>query len=157
MNMRSLFALAVAAASLGGCAAIVDGTSQDINIASEPPGANCEMTRHHDTLATIAATPTKVTVSRTKHDIDLTCHLAGYPDATAHLKSGLNKAIVGDVLLTSPLAVIIDSSTGADNQYPDSVTVKFDAPTVPASASVAAPAVDATAATPAAAPTSASK
>lgn len=152
MNIKSLLVLAVAAANLGGCAAIVDGTSEDISVASTPSGANCEMTRHHDTIATIPSTPAKVTVSRTKHDIDLTCHLAGYTDATAHLKSGLNKAIVGDVLLTSPLAVIIDSSSGADNQYPENVAVKFDEPTAPASTASAAPVANATAATPDAAP-----
>jgi hypothetical protein len=149
--MKSLFALAVAA-SLGGCAAIVDGTSEDIHVVSTPPGAKCEMVRHHETIASLEATPGKVTVSRTKHDIDLTCHLAGYADATAHLKSGLNKAIVGDVLLTSPLAVVIDSSTGADNEYPENVTVQFDAPTAAVSATDAAPAAANTAATPPAAP-----
>jgi hypothetical protein len=148
MIKKGLVVLAIAA-NLGGCAAIIDGTSEDIKVSSAPPGANCEMTRLKDTIATIPSTPGKVTVKRTKHDIDLTCHLAGYADATAHLKSGLNKAIVGDVLLTSPLAIIIDSSSGADNQYPEDVTVKFGDPLAPA-----APASSATTPAPAAAPAS---
>jgi len=108
---------------LGGCAAVFDGTSQQISVNTNPPGAQCEFTRHGETIATILATPASATVQKTKYDITITCKKDGYTPATYLNHSGVAAATVGDAVggvLTGGIAWAVDSGTGADNKY-DSV------------------------------------
>lgn len=103
---------------LSGCAAVVEGTSQQITINTNPSGAACDVTRQGERIGSLSATPGSVTVQKTKHDITVTCQKKGYETVTYINKSGANVAGTGaSILLTGGIGWAIDSASGADNKY----------------------------------------
>jgi hypothetical protein len=114
--MRVLAALGLLV-TLAGCSSIVDGTSQNIVVNTNPPGATCGLYRENINIGTIAATPGSVLVQKTKHDITMLCVLNGYQQASHFNKSGVAGATVGNILLGGGIGWAIDSMSGADNKY----------------------------------------
>lgn len=154
MKYSNLAALAVVFCSvnLAACGTITQGTSQDIAVTSVPEGAHCDFTRRGRLLGTIDRTPGKVTVDKTKRDIELTCALPGYRTASANLESGYGIGTFGNIIFGGVVGWGIDEATGAVNKYPTSAHVTF----VPLGTADAAPppASTAPAALPAATPVS---
>ncbi len=137
MKMQGIMALAAMCATLSACGTIIEGTSQDIAISSAPDGARCELTRKEERLTSVT-TPGKVTVRKTKDDILLTCSKAGYQNTSQYLHSGMAAGTFGNIIAGGVIGWGIDSATGADNKYPESVTVSLS----PTGATVPAPAND---------------
>lgn len=114
------------ALALGGCAAIFDGTSQQISVNTNPSEARCKFMRLGSPIAEISSTPGAATVQKTKNDITIVCAKPGYTDATYHNKSGIAGATFANVLggvITGGIAWAIDSSSGADNKYDGQVNM----------------------------------
>ena len=65
----SLFALV----SLSACSSIIEGTSQEILVNTNPAGANCSLVREGTSIGRIDPTPGAVTIKKTKHDITVEC------------------------------------------------------------------------------------
>lgn len=138
------------ALALSGCASIISGTSQDIAIATTPGGAKCVLTREGQAIGTVEPTPGRVTVRKDKHDILVTCTKDGYQVATAYMHSGVEGGTFGNILLGGLVGWGIDSATGADNKYDNTLSVPMVADAVapaavpatitPASTAPAAPA-----------------
>ena len=104
---------------LAGCATILTGTSEKINIATIPAGAKCVLSRQSQTIAIVDPTPGPATVQRDMHDILVTCDKPGYQTVTQYLHSGVEGATFGNVLLIGGLVgMAVDGATGADDQYP---------------------------------------
>jgi hypothetical protein len=109
-----------------GCAAIFDGTSQEIMVNTNPPGATCEFSRNGTVISTIPATPAAATVQKRKFDITVTCKKDGYQAGTFINHSGVAGATVADVLggvVTGGVAWAVDSASGADNKYDSPVNI----------------------------------
>jgi hypothetical protein len=140
MKIQAIAAMAAIGAALSGCGTITQGTSQDIAIISNPPGAQCNVTREGQTVATLLKTPGSVKVDKTKHDMLLTCNLAGYQPASANLESGYGIGTFGNIILGGGIGWAIDSATGADNKYPSSATVNLVPVGAPAAPATVAPA-----------------
>jgi hypothetical protein len=78
-------------------------------------------------------------IKKTKHDITIKCHKAGFEEAMYLDHSGLaSGAVAGnvaaDLLLTAGLSSIVDSASGADNKYDSPVNITM----IPSSAMPAA-------------------
>ncbi|MGF1630269.1 MAG: PEGA domain-containing protein [Kiloniellaceae bacterium] len=136
MNFFRALALGLAGLGLGGCSSIVLGTDQDIAINSNPPGASCILEREGVKVGELSSTPGKVTVSKTKHDITISCDKEGYQTATYINDSGWESGsgaagIALDVILTLGISSAIDSATGADNKYESPVNITL-LPNLPA-------------------------
>jgi hypothetical protein len=119
-------------ASLTGCSTIVEGRSQQINITTNPDGANCTLTRKGDVIAKVAQTPGGVYIEKTKYDITITCDKEGYQQVKLLNKSGADAATFANIILGGGIGWAIDSATGSDNKYdsPVSLTLtKTDAST----------------------------
>ena len=130
MHITSLTPHAAAlliAASLGGCATAVEGTSQDISVVTNPSGAACVLERDGQQIGSIAATPGTSRVEKSKYDITIRCNKAGYAEAVFVDKSDMAAASAGsfvaDVLITQGVAGAVDSVSGASNKYDSSVTI----------------------------------
>ena len=96
-------------------------------------------------MATLLKTPGSVKVDKTKHDMMLTCDLAGYQQASANLESGYGIGTFGNIILGGGIGWAIDSASGADNKYPSSATVNLipvgaTPPAPPAAPNAVAPA-----------------
>ena len=126
MRFKSI-ALLVVAASLGGCATAIEGTSQDIAVVTIPAGAACVLDRDGKQIGAIAATPGSSHIEKSKYDIRITCKKEGYEDAVVVDESGTAAASAGsfvaDVVLTEGLLGTVDSVSGADNKYDSTMTI----------------------------------
>jgi len=123
--IKRLCAFAAVAAmevALSGCATVFEGTSQEITVTTNPPGATCELDRKDgNVVGRIESTPQTINIRKSKYDILIKCTKPGYLEADYLNHSGTTATIAAnvaaDVLLTAGLSSIIDSADGADNKY----------------------------------------
>ena len=120
----------------GGCATVTTGTTQPINIDSDPAGAECTLMRGGAQLSTVT-TPAPVTVKRDSQTIHVRCKKEGYEEGLVVMNSRFEAMTVGNVLVGGLVGVIVDASTGANSKYDPYVMVRMAALS-PADAAVAA-------------------
>jgi hypothetical protein len=101
---------------LPSCASIVEGTTQTLTFNTNPPGANCALTRNGLPIGNLT-TPGGIVVEKTKHNIEVACTKQGYDDSKTTIKSGASGATVGNIILGGGIGWAIDSASGADNKY----------------------------------------
>jgi len=122
---------------LAGCATIVEGTSQNILVNTNPSDAQCGFYRQGVSIATVASTPGSALVQKTKHDIWIVCVKDGYQQAAYMNHSGVAGGTFGNIVLGGGVGWAIDSAAGADNKYDGTVNVSL-VPNQPGAAAVAA-------------------
>jgi hypothetical protein len=113
MRVLGIVALCVA---VGGCASIARGTSENLNVISNPPGAVATIAdTSNDTLMT-CVTPCVVSVKRNA-DISVSAKKEGYQTEGTRLKiesSGTGAvAVAGNVLLGGVVGLGVDMYNGA--------------------------------------------
>ena len=105
------------------CATVVGGTTQDVLVESQPPGAECKIDRVGATIGFVKATPGRVNVSRSKDDVIVSCTREGYEQSNEVLVSSFTGATVGNLLLGGLVGVMVDAASGANNKYSDRVLI----------------------------------
>jgi hypothetical protein len=101
----SLIAAACVLAS--GCATIVNGSTQRVEIASDPPGATAKV----DGIP-IGTTPTSIDLKRgDPHSV--TIQKDGYVTDEESIEQGTSGWIAGNILFGGLIGLIVDYSTGA--------------------------------------------
>jgi hypothetical protein len=107
--------------SVGGCALIVNGTTDSVRIESQPSGA----TIYVDGVAT-ARTPAKFYISRGRVQ-SITLRKEGFEPANVHFDRHLDAGFIFfDLLLTLGIGIPIDLATGAMvTIYPDRAFVRL--------------------------------
>jgi hypothetical protein len=118
-----LCAAVAATSTLGACATIVSGTSQNVSVTTDPDGANCKMEREGQVVGIVNPTPGTVRIEKSKNDITITCKKEGYADTQAPLSSSFTGTTFGNILFGGLVGVAIDASSGANNKYPESAFV----------------------------------
>jgi hypothetical protein len=132
-KIHTAAAVFVAASSLAGCSSVIEGTSQEILVNTNPAGANCALEREGNIIARIPQTPGGATIKKTKHDITVRCAKDGFQEATYLNHSGAAGATFGNIILGGGVGWAIDSASGADNKYDSPVNVSL-VPVLPAPA-----------------------
>jgi len=102
---------------LSACSSIVEGTTQQITINTNPSGADCSLKRNEEVLGHVNPTPGSILIKKTKYDILVTCSKKGYQDATYLNHSGSAGATFGNIVAGGGIGWEIDSASGADNKY----------------------------------------
>lgn len=121
----------IAALSLTGCATIIDGSRQTLNIVSEPPDAICSIGPY--TVRTPAAISIPRNMGRWGPE-SITCQAPGFTDATAPIKYHVNPHWLGDILFGMIPPGLVDFYTGAFWEFdPDVIRLQLT-PAAPASA-----------------------
>jgi hypothetical protein len=120
--VAGLFALI----GLSACSSIIEGTSQQISVVTNPAGASCRFDRNGETIGVVNPTPGGLVVKKTKHDIDVICTKDGYEEARFHNKSGIQEATFGNIVLGGGIGWAIDSASGADNKYEPAVNMTLN-------------------------------
>jgi hypothetical protein len=128
MLFARIFVMGLGGLILSGCSSIVQGTSQDIVVNTNPGGAECKIVREGIEIGRVFNTPGSANISKTKHDITIFCDKEGYHTATYINDSGWESGsgaagIALDVILTLGVSSAIDSATGADNKYESPVNI----------------------------------
>ena len=122
-------------AALSGCATIIDGTSQQVMVNTNPSGADCGLYRQGERIATVQDTPGNALVQKTKNPIWIACVKSGYQPASYMDGSGLADASFGNIVAGGIIGAVVDSASGADNKYASPVNVSM-VPLVPGQADV---------------------
>ncbi len=111
------------ALALGACSTIVEGSSQEIAIATDPAGANCALKRQDVEIGRVNPTPGAVRIQKTKYDITIFCSKEGYQDASYFNHSSAAAATFGNIIAGGLIGWGIDSATGSDNKYESPVAI----------------------------------
>jgi hypothetical protein len=117
---------------LGACSSIVEGTSQEILVSTNPSEASCDLIREETVIAHIVKTPASTTIKKTKHDMRIECSKEGFHKAVYYNKSDVAGATVGNIILGGGVGWAIDSASGADNKYTSPVNITLVPLTQPA-------------------------
>jgi hypothetical protein len=133
----------------GGCASITNGTSQSINVNSDPGEADCTLTRDGRELATVK-TPAPVKVKRESRTIHVLCKKEGFRDGETSMDARFETATLGNLILGGVVGLAVDAASGAYQRYDGFVMVHLTPLSPTAAATQPAPA-PATPASPAAA------
>ena len=123
MKRLHVLLAAVAAATVGGCSSIISGTSETLTINTNPPGADCKLTRNDLAIGRVSPTPGGIVVQKTKYNITVACDKVGYQQATYINKSGIEGATFGNIVLGGGIGWAIDSASGADNKYEEVMNI----------------------------------
>jgi len=115
--------LCVLTGAASACATVVGGTTQDVFIETEPPGAECRLDRLGANIGMVKPTPGRVNVSRSKELVVVNCTLDRYEQANDVLSSKLTGATIGNILLGGLVGIVVDAASGANNKYPERVTI----------------------------------
>ncbi|GGJ14017.1 hypothetical protein [Neoroseomonas lacus] len=121
---RAVLAL-LAALVLPACSTITEGASQGLLVATDPPGARCEVRHRGETIATIEQTPATVVVHKSPYDITVDCTRPGYFPGAAVVNSEMDNRTYGNLIIGGGIGLIVDASTGAWNQYPRAVRIRM--------------------------------
>ena len=108
---------------LPGCATLSHGTTQQISIATDPPGASCTLTRRGLSIARVDPTPGIALVERGESDLLATCSKPGYETGRRSLPSDVSVMTFGNALFGGVIGSFIDRSNGARYVYPDAVSL----------------------------------
>lgn len=118
--------LTVTAVGISACSSIIEGTTQEILVNTNPPGADCAFEREGLTIARVNPTPGIALVEKTKHDITVNCAKAGFDNSTFFNKSGVAGATFGNIILGGGIGWAIDSASGADNKYTTPINITLN-------------------------------
>ena len=114
--------VAVAALSLGGCATVINGTSQDVKFDSLPAGAAVKLSGGQS-----CTTPCEVSLKR-RHDLRADFSKSGYKPAYVLIQSRTGGAMAGNLLLGGIIGGAVDAANGASNHLdPSPVNLKLAA------------------------------
>ncbi len=108
---------------LGGCAAIVSGSHQEVTVNTTPAGADCSLDRDGISVGRIQGAPAATTIEKTKADLKIVCNKEGYQEATYIEKSGLDGWVFGNILIGGLIGLGIDMASGSWNKYDSPVNV----------------------------------
>jgi hypothetical protein len=129
MNMRVVAALGrlvllcALAGATSACATVVGGTTQEVFIETVPAGAECKVDRLGANVAVVKPTPGRVNVSRSKEAMVVACTLDKHEQSNEVLSSKFTGATIGNILLGGVVGIVVDAASGANNKYPEKVTI----------------------------------
>jgi hypothetical protein len=136
MLLRHCSAIAILGAmglAVSACASVIEGTTQQIVVNTNPPGADCGLYREEGIrIAAIQKTPGRALIEKTKNDIWIVCVKQGYQQAIYLNRSGVAGAVFVNVIggvftlgISTVIGAAVDSSNGAANKYDSSVNVSM--------------------------------
>jgi hypothetical protein len=111
---------------LGGCATIIEGSSQQILVSTDPSGAECGLYREGVRIGTISSTPGSVLIKKTKQDIAMLCIKPGYEKASLVNRADVAGWAAGNILfglLGGGIGIIVDAASGSGNKYDGAVKI----------------------------------
>jgi uncharacterized protein YceK len=113
------------ASLLSGCATITSGTTQSVNIVTEKDvqEAKCELTDKKGGKWFVPSTPGNATVRKGDGPLSVICKKEGYKTAELMVEETLVPATFGNIILGGGVGILVDSVSGAAQQYPEQILV----------------------------------
>jgi len=110
---------------LSGCATILSGSHQSINVQTDPPGAHCEVVRDGKVIAAVDNTPGVINIEKTKNDMNVWCKKDGFAESHGNAQSGNDGMTLGNIVIGGLVGWGVDSALGSDNKYPEQVMINL--------------------------------
>jgi hypothetical protein len=140
-HSKAIGALGAMGLAVSACASVIEGTTQQIAVNTNPPGADCGLYREEGIrIAAIQKTPGKALIEKTKNDIWIVCVKQGYQQPTELNHSGVAGAVFVNVIggvftlgISTVIGAAVDSSNGSANKYdsPINVSMVANSPDLP--------------------------
>ena len=128
-----------AALWLGGCATLVKGSDQDVQVTTEPvQGAECTL-QSSAIGSRKVTTPATVNLPKSKHSILVSCEKEGYEKSTATITSHFEGWTLGNLLLGGVVGFGVDAASGALNKYDKKIVIPLKAVSSPPATSQPTP------------------
>lgn len=109
---------------LASCASAVEGSKQKINVRTSPASAaECTVTTGTGTTKHFK-TPITIEVERSVKPLNIMCESGGQK-GTAKVLSDISNWGYGGAALGVGVGAVVDSATGAANEYPAEVVIKL--------------------------------
>jgi hypothetical protein len=116
-------ALMLAATGLAGCATIVEGTSENVTVETNPPGATCAVDRDGLRLGVVPATPGSIHLAKSADDLVITCARPGFAPTSIVQPAHFVYTTFGNVLAGGLIGVSVDAASGANYAYRSPVLI----------------------------------
>ena len=123
MRRLTVALVCVFAATLYGCASIVEGTTQTITVNLSPKEATCIVQREKQTIGQVTAANPSVKISKSTKDLIFKCNAAGHREQFVKIESSASGWGVASCFLVD--LCITDYSTGALNKYPETLNISL--------------------------------
>lgn len=115
--------LGLVPALLSGCASIVNGTCQKIQVCTTPEcGAQCYLQNNKGRWY-IPCTPATVTIHRSYRDLVITAQKPGYEESVIRVKSRTKGMAFGNVVFGGAVGAGVDCADGAAYDYPYTIVI----------------------------------
>lgn len=127
--MTKTLVVLAATALLGGCASIVNDTTQPIKLETKRAdgtlvtGADCRLTNDYGAIT--GRSGDTIQVRRSSKDLDIVCKDPANPDASGRAISRANAGLAGNIIFGGGIGAIIDHSKGTAYTYPTWVQLVF--------------------------------
>ena len=108
---------------LPACATVVEGTSDNVTLSTNPAGATCTVDRNGERVGVVATTPGSIRLHKSRHDLVVACTKRGYQPSTVTASSRFTGTTFGNILAGGAVGVVVDAASGANNRYPSEVRV----------------------------------
>jgi hypothetical protein len=106
LNRTTLFALPIVAIGLAGCATIIQGTTQQIGVSSQPSGAVVKVNNQP-----MGQTPIVLNLKR-RDSHTVTIELDGYQPYNQALTRSLSGWVAGNIIFGGLIGLVVDAATG---------------------------------------------
>jgi hypothetical protein len=107
------------------CASITQGTTQSVSVVTEPPGANCIISREGAQVAVVNPTPGTIRIDKSSRALDLRCTLDNHEPGLTSVASSVQAMTAGNILVGGAIGLAVDAATGAMHQYPQNVSMSL--------------------------------
>jgi hypothetical protein len=139
MNFKEMGLLGLVILPLGGCASIVEGTTETVAVTTPPAdGAKCVLKSSEGTY--YVTTPGNALVHKTKNDLTVECDKDGFQHASLKVPAKFGATTLGNVLAGGVIGIGVDAATGANYSYPTAIAVPMASNTATPAPAVATPA-----------------
>jgi len=129
LDFKGGLPIALACLSLGGCASIVDGSTQVLSVQTvsknggEVDNAHCSLISNKGTW--FVNTPGTVSVHRSYDALNINCKKEGEQPGIATVNSSTKGMAFGNILAGGLIGAAVDMSTGAAYDYPPLITIRM--------------------------------
>ena len=107
---------------LSGCSTIMTGTTQTIFVDTvNAPGASCKGIDNKGREYYWMNTPSSTTVHKGDAPLKITCEKAGFRKTVFTVDEGISGATLGNIIAGGLIGVVVDSASGAAEEYPSVV------------------------------------
>lgn len=123
----AVLSTAAAALALAGCATIVTGGDDEIDIVTPGVvGAECELRTFSGAVRARIVTPGTVELSKDSSDLEAICTKDGFIDARGQVDAGFEPWVIGNLLFGGLIGIVIDFVNDSAYKYDSDVAIYME-------------------------------